>query len=154
MAGLLAAFALSLGMLEPAEAKSPKAKKYYVTKAEFEGNAALTACEKGFHMASFWEIRDTADLKYDTTRGHTTDDSGFGPPNDVDAVGWIRTGGSASITHLGRANCLAWTTNGEFPAGTMIELDSSWSESGQVISPWKASVNTCNVPRQVWCVED
>src|SRR5262249_29960257 len=105
MFGLLAVFALMLSAPAFVEAKS----RYYLTTVGVQGNAALTACDKDFHMASLWEIHDTSNLEYDTSRGLTRDDSGSGPPT---GLGWIRTGGGAlSSTLAGEGNCNAWTTN-------------------------------------------
>jgi hypothetical protein len=152
--GLLVAFTLTLGTLEPAEAKSPKAKKYYLTIDTFQGNEALTACDAKFHMASFWEIRDPTNLKYDTARGFTRTDSGFGPPTI--SSGWIRTGNQASASAVaGRGNCGAWTSNSSGDNGTAIRLIDIWSDSGMAISPWEPSTATaCDIMRPVWCVED
>ena len=86
--GLLAVSAVTLSVPIQAEAKT----KYYLTSVSVPGDAALTACDPGFHMASLWEIHDTSNLQYDTGRGLTQDDSGSGPPA---ALGWIRTGGTS-----------------------------------------------------------
>src|SRR5258708_6276766 len=90
--GLLAVVALTVGTPARAEAKT----KYYLTRGTFQGNAVLTACAGGYHPASLWEIRDTSNLQYDTSRGVTQADSGSGPPSE--AWGWIRTGSSSNST--------------------------------------------------------
>src|SRR5262245_3469439 len=50
--------------------------KYYLTAAKFPGDAVLTACASGYHMASLWEIWDPSNLQYDIGRGFAQDDSG------------------------------------------------------------------------------
>jgi hypothetical protein len=87
-------------------------RSYYLTQNLFTGANALTACEPGFHMASLWEIFDTSNLQYDTTRGYTRADSGNGPPQNDDDLGWVRTGNIAGsgFTRPGLANCSAWTS--------------------------------------------
>src|SRR5262245_60366073 len=90
MVGLLAVCALTIGAPTLVEAKN----KFYLTKDGFQGNAVLTACDAGFHMASLWEIHDPSNLQYDT-RGFTLADAGSGPPA---VLGWIRTGIFASAS--------------------------------------------------------
>jgi hypothetical protein len=72
----------------------------------FDGNETLTACAKGYHMASIWEILDTSNLSYNTDLGVIVDDSGSGPPNAIE--GWIRTG---DVTSDHFTNCKAWTSD-------------------------------------------
>ena len=62
-------------------ASAEKARKFYLTQTGFTGSQALTACANGYHMASLWEILDPSNLRYNTTLGFTTQDSGFGPPS-------------------------------------------------------------------------
>jgi hypothetical protein len=85
-------FALTIGAPTLAEARTT----YYLTTRTFQGNAALTAGTAGFHMASLWEIRDTSNLQYDTSRGLTQADSGSGPPTET--WGWARTGSGSNAT--------------------------------------------------------
>ncbi len=43
-------------------------RRFYNTTTSHKGDAALTACDTGFHMASLFELTN-GDLEYDTTRG-------------------------------------------------------------------------------------
>ena len=58
-------------------------RQYYLTKTTHNGTAALSACQKDYHMASLWEIFDPSALKYNTSLGYTKDDSGQGPPTST-----------------------------------------------------------------------
>src|SRR5690349_13974088 len=84
-------------------------RRFYLTKATFQGNKVLDACERGFHTASRFEIFNISLLRYDSTRGLVSDDSGTGPPGRAasygseDATGWVRTGGSSRFTDIGGA---------------------------------------------------
>jgi hypothetical protein len=145
--GLLAVVALTVGAPARAEAKT----KYYLTTGTFQGNAVLTACASGYHMASLWEIRDTSNLQYDTSRGLTQADSGSGPPSE--AWGWIRTGSSSNSTgDIGTSNCIVWTTNAGDRYGTILSLTGYWVGAGSVISPWVATSYSCDTAIHVWCV--
>jgi hypothetical protein len=128
-------------------------RKYYLTTTPQNGAAADTACAAGYHFASLWEIFDTTQLRYNTTLGYTSADSGQGPPTDVD--GWVRTGyasdGSATI---GRANCLMWGTANGGSSGTFVALSQFWDLAAQRVSPWTGITGTCDFPRRSWCVED
>jgi len=105
-------------------ASSASMRQYYLTKTGSDGAHALTLCASGYHMASMWEIVDPSNLKYNTTLGLTTADSGQGP-----AISWgrVRTGFFANTsTTTGYANCNAWTsaTGGEY--GTAAQLPWGW----------------------------
>src|SRR5262245_4784184 len=91
-------------------ADAAKARKFYLTQSIFTGSEALTACAKGYHMASLWEILYVSNLKYDTKLGLTLPDAGFGPPIEF---GWIRTGSDNdnSSNTPGIANCFAYSTD-------------------------------------------
>jgi hypothetical protein len=147
--GLLTAVALTIGAPTFAEARTTK---YYLTPGIFQGDAALTACSPGFHMASLWEVRDPTNLQYDTIRGYTLADSGSGPPTE--RWGWIRTGNSsASYGGGGVSNCAAWTTNAGPPAyGTFAQLVGEWNLASSPISPWAANEISCDTALHVWCV--
>ena len=149
----LVAAGFMLGSPHLAEAK--KARRYYLTKDVFQGDQALTACERGFHMASLWEIFNLSLLRYDTDRGTTAFDSGLGPPN---FGGWVRTGHFQHDTDLaGQASCDAWTTNSEFDNGSVVGPTPVWGVNALShgnISPWLGNVIGCNFSLPVWCVED
>jgi len=73
-------YGLLIGNPLPADAGGFKGRKCYLTQNLKNGSQALTACVEKFHMASLWEIFNTSNLGYDTSRGFTQVDSGSGPP--------------------------------------------------------------------------
>ena len=103
-------------------------------------------------MASFWELRDTTPLVYDTELGLTGGDLGTGPPANVSA--WVRTGNFSPYagTNAGAANCNIWTSSSEADHGTLVYLVSIWTDPGTAITPWSALAATCDTPVHVWCV--
>lgn len=138
-------------------------RRFYLTQATVKGAAALDACEPGFHMASFWEIREPSGLQYDAVLGYVSGDSGEGPPDNVSlsghTLGWIRTGNSSNNpghTLAGDANCLGWTSQSATEFGTRISLRSDWQPSmySSVVHPWFALGVECDHLLPVWCVED
>jgi hypothetical protein len=135
---------------------SCKVRQYYLTQNTFRANSALTACEAGFHMASLWEIYDTTNLEYDTTRGKIREDAGTGPPSNDDDAGWIRTGNhTAPADRAGYANCDNWTSLEG--TGTAVALgEGHWGREflASPIGPWEARVNSCNSLNHVWCIAD
>ena len=73
--------ALGEGASEDASlASSAGMRQFYLTEAVVQGDQPITACAAGYHFASFWEIADPSNLKYNTTLGYTWSDSGQGPP--------------------------------------------------------------------------
>jgi hypothetical protein len=130
-------------------------RRYYLTKTNHNGATALTACAAGFHMASLYEIIDTAVLRYDTSLGKkASGDTGLGPPHVF--YGWIRTGSLPGGTGIGSANCLFWTSNASTELGTVVRTDSNWGTLQAIrISPWQSFVYSCDsLTNGVWCVED
>jgi hypothetical protein len=145
---VLALFAL--GVPAPAGAG---AKRYFLTTGSFAGNAALTACGKGFHMASLWEILDPTVLRYDAKRGDTREDSGSGPAAELG--GWVRTGTASSASaNAGVGNCNAWTSNSAADQGTAVELNGTWTDPAAFSSPWIAFSATCDSTIPVWCKQN
>jgi hypothetical protein len=128
--------------------------RYYLTPTEHLGAAADAACAVGFHMASLWEIIDTASLEYDTSRGFTSGDSAKGPTTSW--LGWIRTGAGPSSSGLpGAATCSAWTSSAASAVGTLARPRSVWTSAfGALAAPWDPFNGDCNFPAPVWCVED
>jgi hypothetical protein len=120
----------------------------------YDGAEALQACADGFHMASIWEILDVSNLRYDTTRGFITTDSGFGPPSGV--FGWVRTGWTPEVGSTGSANCDAWRSNNPGYSGTAIELPNDWENIslGIEIGSWIAGTMQCDTEAGVWCVQN
>jgi hypothetical protein len=137
-----------------AAAKGPR--KFYLTKTTFAGNQTLTACATGYHMASLWEIFDPSNLKYDTTLGETSPDSGFGPTTV--AGGWIRTGFANGVSGIsGSVNCDAWTSDSDTNAGSVVGLNNDWAgvtPGVSLVSPWRVGTLTCDATIRVWCVQD
>lgn len=129
-------------------------RRFYLTNTQHNGSEALTACAKGYHMASLFEIFDPSNLKYDTALGLTTEDSGFGPPK---LGGWIRTGNLLSDNSdiVGQGNCNVWSSSDILDHGTEVRLPVFW-EVGEPtrISPWDGAAIRCNAPIHVWCVQD
>lgn len=145
--------AILVGVLaQPALAKN-KGKKFYLTKNEVNAAQAPFACVKGFHMASFFEIKETSVLTYDTVNGLVSDDSGSSVPMQS---GWVRTGASAyqDTAYPGFSNCLAYTSSSSTGYGTLV---SPWFEINALNSltaSWWASYDTCDGTWPVWCVAD
>lgn len=135
-------------------------RSYYLTTTAVQGDDATTACDPGFHMASFWELRDPSVLRYDATRGPVTLDAGEGPPTGINRRGWVRTGapGSATTGAAGEANCNAWTFGG-LGFGTVAYLPSDWSLDVPTTesAPWITATGTlarCQTGTPVWCIEN
>ena len=136
-----------------AKAAEKGGRQFYLTKEGYTGAEAPLACAKGFHMASLWEIFDVTTLRYDTSRGVTSDDSGFGPPSI--GVGWIRTGWAARKDGpLGVRNCLAYTSTEQFDDGTVVALHNDWEALAVRVNPWEAFLSSCATENAVWCVHD
>jgi hypothetical protein len=130
----------------------------YVTKTLHDGSQALSACADGYHMASFWEIFDPSNLKYNTELGNTSADSGSGPPIGIAGQGWVRTGAQASTGLTlppGFTNCNAWTSANEADAGTSANLFlGEGSGSLIIVRPWIVASNNCTFAQRVWCIQD
>ena len=122
------------------------------------GNGGLgsqaESCETGYHLASLWEIADPSNLKYNTTLGQTSSDSGQGPPTIL--RGWLRTGytNQDETTTPGRANCDGWTIWHPSRYGTVAQLPDNWTSGAQDMGVWQLSVSECDDPRPSWCIED
>lgn len=131
------------------------ARSYYQTGATFAGNAALTACASGYHMATLAEIFNTASLRYakEIPGAAQGADSGNGPPYSI--TGWIRTGvGSGTNNQVGAGNCQVWTSTNAAHFGTTVALNPDWLGAVTNISPWAGVTFTCNSTRRVWCAQD
>ena len=128
-------------------------RSYYLTKSQHNGSQVLSACSQGFHMASLSEILQTSNLRYDTTLGETTQDSGSGAPTFLESFGWIRTGNDSSNSiSAGPANCNGWTTTSGFGTGVWLLLE--WDSPAREVSPWTSTPASCGGSFRVWCVED
>jgi hypothetical protein len=125
-------------------------RKFYLTQGTVQGGQALTACAKGYHMASLWEIFNVSALTYDTKLGVVLDDSGEGPSV---VAGWIRTGFVDSSTNTpGEASCHVWKSSSSLDEGTLVNLAGVWQSTSTIISPWQASAAICSNSLHVWCV--
>jgi hypothetical protein len=141
-------------------------RKYYLTTLTPNGANADTVCVAGYHFASFAEIMDPSNLEYASDlvtsgQAHSLPDSGKGPP--FSSLGFIRVGVTGANNNIpGNANCFAlgipWNTSSAAVNGTAIALKPTWTDSPINISPWDATVRTCdNVGApvvRVWCVQD
>ncbi len=138
------------------------ARQYYLSRMLVQANKVRSACASGYHFASIWELADPSALKYDTSRGLSSSDSGGGPPttinymgNPLTARGWVRTSFSYSVSAIsGHANCGNWLNNYGLYWGTTANLPSNWIGNEQDIGVWDVGVGTCDTSLWVWCVQD
>ena len=154
LAGLVGTLVWSPGqaVASPTQAEHPDPLQYYLTADTYQADEALSACALGFHMASLWELLDTSNLRYNTTRGHTRTDSGHGPPA---AGGWIRTGSESGSTNLpGTGNCQAWTSSSASDYGSHAVLPGSWTDGSEDLMGWATATRDCSGSVRVWCIGD
>lgn len=120
-------------------------RRFYRTPQFVTAPSAPSACQAGFHMASFWEL-SLASLEYvPAPVGAANLGSGVGPPNDP---GWVRPGVDANAN-----TCSRWTTTSGTGTIAALTLPSS-SDAASNVSPWGVSTTACSQPLPVWCVED
>jgi hypothetical protein len=152
----ISVFLLVLSMLPPdrSEAGSSGGRRFYLTKDTFTGAQALTACGKGYHMASLYEIFEVSNLRYNTILGLTVDDSGSGPPTSD--FGWIRTGQSSSASSMpGVGNCFVWSSDLSTAEGTAVQLRFNFDfQSDDVVNPWRSVASPCHGGIRVWCLQN
>jgi hypothetical protein len=134
-----------------AQAASTGMRQFYLSSTPFDGNEVLGACAAGYHMASFWEIADPSNLKYNTDLGSKLSDSGQGPPA---TQGWVRTGYISGTDVTGRANCALWTSDSSGDSGSHAFFHSEWDGAHAELSVWSVGTTICSSERRVWCVED
>lgn len=129
-------------------------RRFYLTKATFDGGTALEACNNGYHTASLWEIYDFSNLRYERTLGLSNTDSGFGPPTAT--PGWIRTGYSGNpFGSAGLSNCLAYSINLPSYSGTVVEIPADWGGvAATKVGLWNAGTSSCGSHNHVWCVQN
>jgi hypothetical protein len=136
----------------PTQAEHTDPLQYYLTTDLYHGDQVLSACALGFHMASLWELLDTSNLRYNTTRGFTRTDSGYGPPA---TGGWIRTGyASDSTGSPGTSNCHAWTSGSESDVGSYVFLPGIWEADNEDLMGWAVATAICSTQIRVWCIGD
>ena len=135
-------------------AQSAGMRQYYLTRAFYDGDEAdgANVCAAGYHFASFWEIVDPSNLKYNTALGDDRPDSGRGPSSV--GIGWVRTGYNNSTSNTaGKGNCLTWYSSDVAHYGTVAKLTDDW-EAAKDIHIFKVGAYTCDNNFKVWCVED
>jgi hypothetical protein len=145
--------ALAAGHAAP-QVVSDNMRQYYLTELGFNGADADTSCATGYRMASFWEIADPSNLKYNNSLGWDgRADSGEGPSSS--AAGWVHTGWDASVEVVtGRGNCDVWSSADNSHWGTMAMLVNDWAANDEDLGPWIFVPMMCDVGFRVWCVED
>ena len=135
-------------------------KQYYLSTERVTGAEVGRVCNRGFHMASLWEILDTSNLKYASQLGLQILDQGSGPPSGI--WGWVRTGWTTTAGSLsgsdvpGMAHCFLWTSNSDSYSGTIVRLNNDWTKNfrSRSIEPWQADAESCDNKEHVWCAED
>jgi hypothetical protein len=161
---LLSAAGCALG---PSGGDARARQRFYLTTESVQGNKAIDACARGYHMASRFELAELSTLHYDPHLGVTADDSGSGPPSHAagygsqDPTGWVRTGGASRFADTtdrkGSAftNCAAWSTNSSGAFGTIAFLNDRFTaEDGSPVPLWNGGSERCDVSHHVWCIED
>jgi hypothetical protein len=152
-ASLVTALLVSLGLSLFTTPAAAGARRFYVTKSNFDGASATTACAHGFHMASVWEIQQPTLLAYDTKLGLTAADAGSGPPGDI--PGWVHTGYYPNATDIaGEGNCNAWTSTSPSDYGSYVFLTHNWDLAAGPIAPWYAGIRSCDTAYPVWCIHN
>ncbi len=117
-------------------------RRYYLTLEVVGGGAAGAACDAGFRVASVWELFNPGALRYDRSRGFSTDQSGTGPP-----VGW----NGWAFVDSGMGDCSEWSD----PAGNggLIRLEDN--PLLQTVGPWLTIFDSCaSTGARVWCIEE
>jgi hypothetical protein len=136
------------------------ARHYYLTKAAFNGNQALTACASGYHFASFAELFDPGVITYNKTLGRSQADDGAGPPVGEGAIGWVRTGYISNSNPEGSfpTNCSVWTSGAtsDDGEGGSFSPTNGVTNSGPVFVVFDnvACDNSQGFNAGVWCVEN
>lgn len=149
----LAGGSASASEVEAAQPASTGIRQFYMTAGVYQGDAALSACAAGYHMASLWEIADPSQLQYNTSLGLWMSDSGQGPP--ANKRGWVRTGYvSNTLYEPGGSNCAVWTSSQEGHYGTQVILPTDWTSDSDDIGVWSATADNCIFSNHVWCIED
>ena len=134
-------------------------RRYYLTvDSSLDGSEPASACDPGFHFASMFELLDVGSLFYDVTRGHSSQDSGSGPPSR--SFGWVRTGkvAGAATSFAGGGSCLGYTDTSA-GSGTVAGFSNAWSDNNASLPPssarfWDFDRVNCTFTRRVWCIED
>jgi len=137
-------------------------RQYYLSKAFVPANQAKNACAAGYHFASIWEIADPSSLRYNTSLGRTSSDSGAGPPTAIPFLsgvlplwGWVRTGYSSTSSETpGHGNCYNWETGNQIFRGTAASLPNNWTAGEQDIGLFRVEARTCDTQLPAWCVQD
>lgn len=127
-------------LIAPAVA-GDRGKTYYLSSSTYTGSAARTACVRGFHMASLFELSSLGALTYLTRAPSFTSyaDQGQGPPNDV--WGWIHAGSQVDCSNY---------YNGGIAE---IVLPSSLPNE-YTTTTWDLNFDSCTAQYRVWCVSN
>lgn len=150
------------GTVQTTAAVATARRSFYLTTFDVSGAAALLNCAGGYHMASLWEMLDVSNLRYDTTLGEISADSGEGPPSfaAIAKKGWVRTGSLSGGSGAGSADCNAWTVSSSGVHGTWAALTVGWDGLGTQpvvdwLGPWVTGTAACDESSvRVWCIED
>jgi hypothetical protein len=143
--GLLALVVLCALPHPPADAAAAGMRKFYLTKAQFKGNQALTACAKGYHLASIWEVSEPSNLVYNTKLGFRNAAYQPGPPTytgQPETTGWLDT----SLPPDDNYNCQGWTVDSGSVGMTY------WLTGPPGIWSWQQI--DCGELRPAWCVSN
>jgi hypothetical protein len=157
---LVVLLALRVSQLSAAPpASTAPARGYYLTPGFYTGAQALTACATGYHMASLFEISSPSTLRYETSLGRTTADSGLGPPSysqhtgETGNFGWARTGASAGVAQSSNdKNCNVWTSNSTSDWGTAAAFVTLTTLPWPTIETLQAECDWTVVG--VWCIQN
>lgn len=132
-------------------AASAQQRYYYLTKNAVPADKALTACARGYHMASIVELSAPGTLHYYYNHAYAYSeglDQGHSPP--LNTIGWIRTANAPGLN-----NCTVWSSVSPAVTGTVAYLVFSKNvTTRQLTWSWFTKDLSCNGTSQVWCVEN
>ena len=145
-------------LIEPLAAvkvPAPIKRGFYLTNTNYACDQVLTACARGYHTASMWELLDISTLNYHYKHPYAEvkDDSGRGAPSYW--YGWVRTGYySSNSSTAGTGNCINWTSVSGADYGVSVRLTNNWQTALGAIGPWEATAFPCYYTGPVWCISD
>lgn len=123
------------------------AKYFYLSKTV--GSTATAQCAAGYHMASIYELTMPGVMRYNTTLGYTTGDSGSGPPAGY--YGWARNGLASGNLGDGTGNCNAYTTTSGSGTKYFMLVENIGVNLLVAMSP---ATGSCSLGVRVWCIQD
>jgi hypothetical protein len=145
-ATLVCALAVSSLALTPGTVTGPGPRTFYVTPGLFTGNEALKACGAGYHLASYFEIREPSNFAYDIRRGLRHARYQAGPPVSNGGGGydplqaWLDDGQAPNAD----SNCTGWTDSTGSRGQTMYLY----------LRTYAFVQADCGEEHHVWCVSD